>query len=134
MVEFRWKTEGTRPAGVTDRLPASACLLIIIGFAYLVTIVVTGKVSEQEKTFQVKQLELEAKMNAKHIVVCVKRRIAEGDMIKPGDIGMRELDETKVPIDALSNTSEAIGKHSKCTLSVNDIVCQHLLIYQSPSK
>jgi flagella basal body P-ring formation protein FlgA len=92
----------------------------------------TGKVSEQEKTFQVKQLELEARRNAVHKAVCVKRHIAEGDTIKPGDIGVREL-IGEIPIDALSNTSEAIGKKAKCAMSADDIVCQHQL-FQAPSK
>jgi len=131
VVEFRWKTEGTRTPGTIVFFPTAFFLLIIIGLAVLVTIAVTGNVSEQEKTFQAKQLELEAAMNAKHKVVCVKRHIAEGGTIKPGDLCVRELIE--VPIDALSNPAEAIGKKVKCALSVDDIVCQHQ-VFQAPSK
>jgi uncharacterized membrane protein YdfJ with MMPL/SSD domain len=63
MVEFRWTTEGTRVAGTVTYWPPSVMLLIIIGIAVAITILITGKVSEQEKTYQAKQAAYEEMMS-----------------------------------------------------------------------
>lgn len=63
MAKFYWKTEGTMGPGTICRFPASVMLLIIIALAVGVSMLCTGKVSEQEKAFQARQAELEAKMS-----------------------------------------------------------------------
>ncbi len=132
MVEFRWKTEGTRTAGTIVYPPPACYLLIIVGVSVLVTVTLTGKVSEQEERFQAKQIELEAAANAKHMIVCVRRRMVAGNAVRSSDIGVQQVSGA-VPIDALTNTCEAIGKTIKCELPANGIICQHQL-FQATSK
>ena len=55
MVEFRWKTEGTRVAGSVTTWPPTVMLLIIIGVAIAITILLTGKVSQQETDYTAKK-------------------------------------------------------------------------------
>src|ERR1700722_5245087 len=113
MVEFRWKTEGTHTAGDYVHVPATVYLLVIIGLAVVVTVLITGKLSEQEKTFQVRELELEARMNGKGTVVFIKKNIADGAILKAADLEVREIERGKIPIDALSNERQAIGSKIK---------------------
>ncbi|MBS1952911.1 MAG: hypothetical protein JST89_01930 [Cyanobacteria bacterium SZAS-4] len=63
MVEFRWKTEGTRVAGSVTMWPSSVILLIIIGLAIAITIFLTGKVSQQESDYRAKKAVYEELMS-----------------------------------------------------------------------
>ena len=46
-------------------MPPAVMLVIIVGLAVVVTIMVTGKVYDQESQFKAKHAELEAKMSQK---------------------------------------------------------------------
>ncbi len=59
MAKFRWKTEGSKPMMTVVWWPISAILLVVIAIAVLITMLVTGKVSDQEKDYQTKQAEYE---------------------------------------------------------------------------
>jgi hypothetical protein len=63
--EFHRTTTGSRAGVEIVGLPPAVFLLIIIGLAVLVTILVTGKVSQQEMRFQAKPVELEAIIRAR---------------------------------------------------------------------
>jgi len=86
------------------------------------------KVSQQEKTFQATQAQLETEMNAKDKVVFVKKKITAGGTIAAADVGEREMDVSETPIDALSSKSQAIGRKVKRGFAKDDIVCQHQLV------
>jgi hypothetical protein len=51
MVEFHWRTTGTRDFRGLEicRLPPAVILLFIIAFAVFVSVLLTGKVTEQEE-------------------------------------------------------------------------------------
>jgi pilus assembly protein CpaB len=108
-------------------------LLIIIGLAVVVTMMVTGKVSEQEKTFQSKQAELEQKMNAKGKVVYTVKDIPEGQTIPTEALEEREIEQAKIPQDAITSASLAAGRVAKYGISTGQIVSQHDLAPQGIS-
>ena len=74
MVEFRWKTEGSRVAGSVTFWPPSVMLLLVIGVAIAITALLTGKVSEQEKNYQAKQAAYE-EMVSKRAAAQANRRV-----------------------------------------------------------
>jgi len=116
-----------------SRMPPAVMLLIIIGLAVVVTVMVTGKVSEQEKTFQVKQQELENKMNAKGKVVYTIKDIPEGQTIPTEALEEREIEQSKIPQDAITSSSLAAGRVAKYGISTGQIVSQHDLAPQGIS-
>jgi pilus assembly protein CpaB len=116
-----------------SRMPPAVMLLVIIGLAVVVTMMVTGKVSEQEKTFQAKQAELETKMNQKGKVVYTIKDIPEGQTIPTEALEEREIEQSKIPQDALTSASLAAGRVAKYGISTGQIVSQHDLAPQGIS-
>jgi pilus assembly protein CpaB len=116
-----------------SRMPPAVMLLIIVGLAVVVTMMVTGKVSEQEKTFQSKQAELESKMNAKGKVVYTIKDIPEGQTIPTEALEEREIEQQKIPADAITSASLAAGRVAKYGISSGQIVSQHDLAPQGIS-
>ena len=55
MVDFRWKTEGSRVAGSVTTWPPSVMLLIFFAVAVAITTMVTRKVSQQETDYKAKK-------------------------------------------------------------------------------
>jgi pilus assembly protein CpaB len=108
-------------------------LLVIIGLAIVVTMMVTGKVSEQERTFQAKQAELETKMNQKGKVVYTIKDIPEGQTIPTEALEEREIEQSKIPQDALTSASLAAGRVAKYGISTGQILSQHDLAAQGIS-
>ena len=108
---------------------------VIIAGAVVVTMMVTGKVSQQEKEFQQKQAELEAKMNQKGRVVYTIKDVPEGQVLPPEALEEREIEESKIPQDAVTSTSEAAGRIAKYGISKGQIVSTHDLTGDvAPSK
>jgi pilus assembly protein CpaB len=116
-----------------SRMPPAVMLLIIIGLAVVVTMMVTGKVSEQENTFKSKQAELEQKMNAKGKVVYTVKDIPEGQTIPTEALEEREIEQSKIPQDAITSASLAAGRVAKYGISTGQIVSQHDLAPQGIS-
>lgn len=116
-----------------SRMPPAVMLIIIIGLAVLVTMMVTGKVSEQENTFKAKQSELEQKMNAKGKVVYTTKDIPEGQTIPTEALEEREIEQAKIPQDAITSASLAAGRIAKYGISSGQIVSQHDLAPQGIS-
>src|SRR3984885_6087584 len=116
-----------------SRMPPAVMLLIIIGLAVVVTMMVTGKVTEQEKTFQAKQAELEQKMSQKGKVVYTIKDIPEGQTIPTEALEEREIEAAKIPQDAITSASLAAGRVAKYGISTGQIVSQHDLAPQGIS-
>lgn len=114
-------------------MPPAVMLLIIIGLAVVVTMMVTGKVTEQEKTFQAKQAELEQKMSQKGKVVYTIKDIPEGQTIPTEALEEREIEAAKIPQDAITSASLAAGRVAKYGISTGQIVSQHDLAPQGIS-
>jgi pilus assembly protein CpaB len=116
-----------------SRMPPAVMLLMLIGLAVLVTRRVTGKVSEQEKTFNAKQAELETKMNQKGKVVYTIKDIPEGQTIPTEALEEREIEQAKIPQDAVASASLAAGRVAKYGIANGSIVSQHDLAAQGIS-
>jgi len=116
-----------------SRMPPAVMLVIIIGLAVLVTIMVTGKVNESESAYKAKQTELEAKMSAKGKVVYTIKDIPEGQTIPTEALEEREIEQSKIPQDAITSASLAAGRVAKYGISSGQIVSQHDLAPQGIS-
>ncbi|MFN8552375.1 MAG: hypothetical protein U0103_12940 [Candidatus Obscuribacterales bacterium] len=57
MAKFRWTTQGSKPTMTVIEPPPSVLLLIIVLIAVGITMLVTGKVSEQKKNYNTTLLE-----------------------------------------------------------------------------
>jgi len=108
-------------------------LVIIIGLAVVVTMMVTGKVSEQETQFKQKQSELETKMNQKGKVVYTIKDIPEGQTIPTEALEEREIEQSKIPQDAITSASLAAGRVAKYGIASGQVVSQHDLAPQGIS-
>src|ERR1700722_10639797 len=116
-----------------SRMPPAVMLLIIIGLAVLVTMMVTGKVSEQENQYKQQKADLEAKMSAKGKVVYTIKDIPEGQTIPTEALEEREIEQSKIPADAITSASLAAGRVAKYGISTGQIVSQHDLAPQGIS-
>src|ERR1700722_5112776 len=116
-----------------SRMPPAVMLLIIIGLAVLVTMMVTGKVSEQENQYKQQKADLEAKMSAKGKVVYTIKDIPEGQTIPTEALEEREIEQSKIPQDAITSSSLAAGRVAKYGISTGQIVSQHDLAPQGIS-
>ncbi len=116
-----------------SRMPPALMLLIIIGLAVLVTMMVTGRVSQQQAEFEAKKKDLEAKMSAKGKVVYAIKDIPEGQTIPTDALEEKEIEQSKIPQDALTSASLATGRVAKYGISQGQIVSQHDLAPQGIS-
>src|SRR5271156_1505554 len=116
-----------------SRRPPALMLLVIIGLAVVVTMMVTGKVSESEKTFEARKAELESKALAKGRVVYTIKDIPEGQTIPSDALEEREIEQAKIPADAITSASLASGRVAKYGISTGNIVSQHDLAPQGIS-
>lgn len=62
MSNFNFRLDGRKFVGDRVALPASVCLLVIIALAIGVTMLFTGKMSQQEAELELMKEKLEAKM------------------------------------------------------------------------
>lgn len=113
-----------------SRMPPAVMLLIIIGLAVVVTMMVTGKMNESDARFQQREAELRAKMEAKGKVVYATKDIPEGQTIPTEALEEREIEQTKIPQDAITSASLAAGRVAKYGISTGQIVSQHDLAPQ----
>jgi pilus assembly protein CpaB len=116
-----------------SRMPPALMLLVIVGLAVVVTMMVTGKMSESEKTFEARKAELEQKANAKGKVVYTVKDIPEGQTIPSDALEEREIEQNKIPADAITSASLAAGRVAKYGISTGQIVSQHDLAPQGIS-
>ncbi len=98
------------------------------------TMISTGKVEEQEKIFQAKQAELESKMNAKGTIVYAVKNIPEGTVFKVDQLAEREIEQSKIPVDAITSASIVVGRKAKYDVASGQIVSQHDIALSKPLK
>lgn len=116
-----------------SRIPIALLLLIIVAVAGIIAMGVTGILSESQKTYEARRAELEQKANAKGKVVYTVKDIAEGQII-PGDaLEEREIEQSKIPQDAITASTLATGRVAKYGILAGQIVSQHDLAPQGIS-
>jgi len=108
-------------------------LLVIVGLAVVVTMLVSGKMSESENKAKAQLEEIQAKANAKGKVVYANKDIPEGQTIPAEALEEKEIEQNKIPTDALSSATLAAGRVAKYGISSGQIVSQHDLAPQGIS-
>ena len=116
-----------------SRTPPAIMLLMIIGVAVLVTVTVTSSESVRDKAFNDTLKDLERKNNAKTKVVYVVRDIADGQVITSESLEEKEIELTRTPQDAVTNSTIAIGRTVKYGVSTGQILSTHDLAPQGIS-
>lgn len=116
-----------------SRMPPAVMLLSIVGLAVLVTLQVTSALTAQQKAFEDKQKTLVDKWEAKGKVVYTTKDIPEGQTIPTESLEEREIEVSRVPLDAITSSSLAAGRVSKYGISAGSIVSQHDLMAQGIS-
>ena len=105
--------------GLTAIVALSGCMII------------TDKVSKQERVFHQKQAELEAKMHQKNKVVYAVKNIPQGTVIAPEALEEREVEIMRTPEDALTSSSLCVGRKAKYPIGAGQIVGQYDLAPQN---
>jgi pilus assembly protein CpaB len=116
-----------------SRMPPAVMLLLIIGLAVIVTMMVTGKLSENEKALDAQKAAFEQKANAKGRVVYAVKDIPEGTAISADALEDREIEQSKIPQDAITSGNLATGRIAKYGIATGQIVSQHDLAPQGIS-
>jgi pilus assembly protein CpaB len=116
-----------------SRTPPAIMLLMIIGVAVLVTVTVTSSESVRDKAFNDTLKDLERKNNAKAKVVYVINDIADGQVITSEALEEKEIELTRTPQDAVTNSTIAIGRTVKYGVSTGQILSTHDLAPQGIS-
>jgi pilus assembly protein CpaB len=111
-------------------MPPAAMLLIIIVLAVAVTMMVTGNLSESKKSYELAKQELEQKATAKGKVVYTVKDIPEGQPIPSDALEEREIEQNKIPQDAIIQASQGAGRIAKYGIATGQIVSQHDLAPQ----
>jgi pilus assembly protein CpaB len=100
-------------------------LLVIVGLAVVVTMMVTGKMSETERQAKEQEAALKAKYEQKAKVVMTTKDIAEGATVAADALEEKEVDAGKAPIDAFSSVSMAVGRVAKYGIPAGQVVTSH---------
>ncbi len=116
-----------------SRIPIALLLVIIVVVAGVIAMGVTGIISEQTKTYEARKAELEQKANAKGKVVYTIKDIPEGQAIPSEALEEREIEQSKIPQDAITSASLATGRIAKYGILAGQIVSQHDLAPQGIS-
>lgn len=101
-----------------SRMPPALMLLIIIGTAIVVTMMVTGRVSEAEREHNTQAVESEltypdTASESKAPVMFSVHKIPEGTKIADGMIEQRRVAETMIFNDALTTKPNVVGRTVK---------------------
>lgn len=100
-------------------------LLVIVGLAVVVTMMVTGKMGESERQLQAERDAMKAKQEQKVKVVYSTKDIPEGATISGDCLEEKDCDAGKVPTDALTTSSSAIGRIAKYGIPAGQVVSTH---------
>ncbi len=107
------------------RIPPVVLIAAIVTLAFVVAWMVTSKISSGEQVYAEKQKELDAKYSAKATVVYAIKDIPEGQTIPSEALEERQIEQSKVPQDALTTASLASGRVTKYGVANGQIVSQH---------
>ncbi|MDP3510667.1 MAG: Flp pilus assembly protein CpaB [Candidatus Melainabacteria bacterium] len=114
-------------------MPPALMLVLIIGLAVLITMMVTSNQTAHEEALKAKESDLIAKMSAKGKVVYAIKDISEGSTIPVEALEEKEIEQAKIPQDALTSASLAAGRVAKYGIQQGQIVSQHDLAPQGIS-
>lgn len=105
-----------------SHIPPMFMLLVIAGLAIIANYMAMLLIADKN------QIEaLRASNSAKSRVVFTLKDIPEGTEISSGDLQEREIETSKVPVDALSSSMLAIGRFAKYEIPSGQIFSYHAL-------
>lgn len=107
------------------RIPPAVLIAAIVTLAFVVAWMVTSKISSGEQIYAEKQKELDAKYSAKATVVYAIKDIPEGQTIPSEALEERQIEQSKVPADAITTATLAAGRVTKYGVANGQIVSQH---------
>lgn len=101
-----------------SKMPPATMLLVIIGLAVLVTMMVTGHISQQEELYERKKAEQSSSFAdttsaTKAPVMFSIDQIPEGTKISDAMIEQRRVAEPMIFNDALTTKANVIGRSTK---------------------
>lgn len=108
-----------------SRMPPILMLFIILGLAVVVTMLVMGKMNESEERVAQTQKALEAQQNQKAMALFAAKDIEADAEITAEDLEEKEVEASKVPVDACTSKSEAMGQIAAFQIPVGQIVSRH---------
>ncbi len=100
-----------------SKMPPALMLLVIMGLAVLATMMVTGRIAQQEEMYERKQAEQslysDSASSAKAPVMFSIHQIPEGTTISDAMIEQKRVAEPMIFNDALTTKSNVIGRSTK---------------------
>lgn len=81
-----------------------------------------------------KQDEFESRITAQGNIVYSVKEISEGTTFKVSQLAEREIEQTKIPADALDSLSLVVGRKAKYDIPPGQIISQHDLVPFNPLK
>ncbi|MBS2002305.1 MAG: Flp pilus assembly protein CpaB [Candidatus Obscuribacterales bacterium] len=115
------------------RIPPAVMIAGIVLLAFVVAWMVTTKINSGEQMYAEKQKELDAKYSAKVTVVYAIKDIPEGQTIPSEALEERQIEQSKMPEDAITSATLASGRVTKYGVAAGQIVSQHDLQAQGQS-
>lgn len=116
-----------------SRMPPAVMLLVIVGLAVVVTMMVTGKMSESESRLKQREAEIDAQSKQTASVVYASKDIPEGATISADCLEEKQVPAGQKPMNALENSSMAVGRISKGPITAGNIVTVNDLAMQNQS-
>jgi len=108
-----------------SRIPPAVMLIAIASGAFLVTYLITTRMGEIERVSTNARDEMLRRANQTTKVVYAATDIPEGECISSQILEEKEIPVSRVPADALSSASLALGKIAKYGIVSGQIISQH---------
>ncbi|HEY9717747.1 MAG TPA: hypothetical protein V6C69_09780, partial [Trichormus sp.] len=106
-----------------SRMPPAVMLLIVLGFSVLVTMIVTGKVSESQDRYAQQKGDLAASQDGSSIATkrayCATTLIPQGCSIERKQIQEKNVNELEVWDDAVPDVTSIVGRKPKKDIPLN---------------
>ncbi len=104
------------------RLNPVVLVAIVIVMAVVAMMLTNQKFTETEEEKNKIKQDYESKMNAKGSVVMAKKDIPEGEIITSDMLELKETEQSKIPIDALTSLQMAQGQTAKVAIGAGQML------------
>jgi pilus assembly protein CpaB len=111
-----------------SRMPPAVMLLLIVGLAVVVTMVVTGNLTDVQRRAQERERALKALYESKSNVVCTIKDIPQGEPITAASIQEKQELVSKIPMGAVTSSAAVVGRVAKFPISAGQILADRDLI------
>lgn len=108
-----------------SRTPPAIMLVMIVGLAVLITVTITNSTESNKAQLEEQRRLMVERANAKTKAVYVVKDIPEGAVIQADALVEKDLELGRVPQDAVSNSTIAIGRRAKFGVNAGQILSSH---------